>query len=288
MARKKKQTTDPPPENLDNTDDTFGLPEVEYQPLKRGEPEKTDEPVPQDEPIEQPVEREEPEVVVNETPSVPPEPEPTPAQDRPFEFRESIHEDSHKDDNFEQQDRYEDVHQPYTPTYTYKDENAQVWPKVIGALLVLALIGIGIWYFAVYRPKQLAKEEQEQKELLAIQEEARQKEADRQAAKQKEDEQKAAAALPPPAPAIGTIETLSGRSGRYYVVIASSIDGDLIMDYAKKLSGSGVSTKIIPPFGKSSFHRLTVAEGDTYETTQTRADELKDGDYGDKLWVVKY
>jgi hypothetical protein len=153
---------------------------------------------------------------------------------------------------------------------------------------LLALIGLGIWYFMMYRPAQLAKKEQEQRELAAIQEEARRKEADRQAALRREEEQKAAAALPPPKPAIGTIETLSGRSGRYYVVIASSIDGDLIMDYAKKLSASGVSTKIIPPFGKSSFHRLTVAEGDTYEATQATADEMKGGDYGDKLWVVKY
>jgi hypothetical protein len=60
------------------------------------------------------------------------------------------------------------------------------------------------------------------------------------------------------------------------------------MDYAKKLSANGVSTKIIPPFGKSSFHRLAVADGDTYQTTQATADELKGGDYGDKLWVVKY
>jgi hypothetical protein len=288
MARKKKQPTDPPPENLDN-DDTFGLPEVEYQPLKREEPEKTEEPVSQDEPIEPPVEREAPEVVVvNETQQDVPEPEPAPAQDRSFEFKDSVHEDSNKEDRFEQPERYQDVHQPYTPTYNYKDDNAQVWPKVIVIFLVLALIGIGIWYFAIYRPNQLAKEEQDRKELLAIQEEARKKEADRQAAKQKEDEQKAAAALPPPAPAVGTIETLSGRSGRYYVVIASSIDGDLIMDYAKKLSGNGVSTKIIPPFGKSSFHRLAVADGDTYQMTQARADELKGGDYGDKLWVVKY
>jgi hypothetical protein len=81
---------------------------------------------------------------------------------------------------------------------------------------------------------------------------------------------------------------LSGRSGRYYVVVASAIDGDLIMDYAKKLSAKGVSTKIIPPFGKSAFHRLAVADGDTYQTTQETADGLKGGDYGDKVWVVKY
>ncbi len=45
MARKKKQPTEEPQENLDNTDDTFGLPEVEYQPLKRDEPPKAEEPV---------------------------------------------------------------------------------------------------------------------------------------------------------------------------------------------------------------------------------------------------
>ena len=60
------------------------------------------------------------------------------------------------------------------------------------------------------------------------------------------------------------------------------------MDYAKKLSATGVSTKIIPPFGKSSFHRLAVAEGDTYATTQETADGMKGGDYGNKVWVVKY
>ena len=185
---------------------------------------------------EQPAEREEPEVVVNETPAF--------LLNRNqlqrridlsiqgVEFTRIL-----KRTITSNNKTVSSVHQPYTPTYTYKDENAQVWPKVIGVLLVLALIGIGIWYFAVYGPKQLAKEEQEQKELLAIQEEARQKEDERQAAKQKEDEQEAAAAQRPPAPAIGTIETLSGRSGRYYVVVASSIDGDLIMDYAKKLSG---------------------------------------------------
>ena len=289
MARKKKQTNEPPPENLDNTDDTFGLPEVEYQPLNRGEPEKTEEPVSQDlppEPRDEPV----PDVVViNEASNVESEPEPKTVEPTSFEFKESpTHEELHKDDDFTERNRYDDVHQPYTPTYTYRDDSASMWPKVVGAILVLLLIGGGIWYFMMYRPAQIAKAEQERRELLAIQEEARRKEADRQAALKREEEQKVAEALPPPAPAVGTIETLSGRSGRYYVVIASSIDGDLIMDYAKKLSANGVSTKIIPPFGKSSFHRLAVADGDTYATTQTTADGMKGGDYGDKLWVIKY
>jgi hypothetical protein len=284
MARKKKQTPEPPPENLDNTDDTFGLPDVEYQPLKRDEPEKTEEPVPEDEPETSDA----PEVVViNEAPEATPEP-PPPAETPAFQFQdEPVHEEPHKENVFERPS-YEEDHKPYEPTYTYQRE-PEVWPKVLGAIIVLLLVGLGIWYFGFFRPEQLAKEEQEQKELLAIQEEARRKEDERRAAASRaEEERKNVVPETPPAPAVGTIETLSGRSGRYYVVIASSIDGDLIMDYAKKLSANGVSTKIIPPFGKSSFHRLAVAEGDTYETTQATADGLKGGDYGDKVWVVKY
>lgn len=283
MARKKKQTEEPQ-ENLDNTDDTFGLPEVEYQPLKRDEPAKTEEPLP-----EEPKTPDEKVVVINEPNPV--IPQPPPASDPASQFRESepVEPEPAKEDTYEEKRTYESQHQTYQPSYTYKEEAPSIWPKVLGILLLLAIVGGAVWYFAVYRPKQLAKQEQERKELQAIQEEARRKEDERlAAAKRAEEEAKKATTQEQAKPAIGTIETLSGRSGRYYVVIASSIDGDLIMDYAKKLSTKGVSTKIIPPFGKSSFHRLAVAEGDTYPTTQETADGLKGGDYGDKVWVVKY
>jgi hypothetical protein len=298
MARKKKQPTDPPPDNVDNSDDTFGLPEVEYQPLKRDEPEEVEEPPKVDEPpnIEEPVTPDEPVesdapdvVVINEYDDSEQVTEPPPSDTPGFQFDdESAHEEPHKESIFSQEHTFEADHQPYQPTYSYREE-PEMWPKVLGVLLVLLLIGIGIWYFAFHRPEQLAKEEQERKELLAIQEEARKKDEERRAAARRAEEERAAAATPIVAtPAIGEIETLSGRSGRYYVVVASSIDGDLIMDYAKKLSARGVSAKIIPPFGKSAFHRLAVAEGDTYDETQASADGMKGGDYGDKIWVVKY
>ena len=285
MARKKKQPTEEPQENLDNTDDTFGLPEVDYQPLKRDEPAKAEEPAQPEESIP-----DEKVVVINEyTPNVP-EPPPTPDPATQFRESESVETEPEKENTFEGKRTYEAEHQPYQPpAYTYEEERPSAAPKVIGILLLLLLIGgAAWWYFASYRPKQLAKQEQEQKDILAAQELARKKEDERLAAIKAEEDAKNAAAAEPPKPAIGTIETLGGRSGRYYVVVASSIDGDLIMDYAKKLSAKGVSTKIIPPFGKSSFHRLAVAEGDAYQATQETADGLKGGDYGDKVWVVKY
>src|SRR3954467_15445007 len=37
MARRKKQDEAPSQENVNNSDETFGLPEIEYQPLEREE-----------------------------------------------------------------------------------------------------------------------------------------------------------------------------------------------------------------------------------------------------------
>ena len=254
MARRKKTNDDQNQENLDPTDDTFGLPEIEYEPLKR------------DVPKEETTIKE----TVTETTFVQPEPpvQEIPKQPEPRKFE------------------YVEDNQFYEPE---EEESPSVWPKILGLLLILALAGGVIWYFVSWRPKQLAADAKARREQLAIQEEDRKKELERQKAEEllAEERRKTeaqVAAIPPP----GTIEALSSRTGRYYVVVASSIDGDLVMDYAKKLSKKGVTSKIIPPFGKSKFHRLAVAEGDTYINTQATADGMKGGDYGDKVWVVKY
>ena len=91
----------------------------------------------------------------------------------------------------------------------------------------------------------------------------------------------------PPTPEVGTIDTINERTGLYYVVVASDIDDDLLMDYARKLSANGVSSKMIPPHGRVRYYRLTVAEGDTWSNAQAKADNLK-GEYGSALWVTKY
>jgi hypothetical protein len=59
------------------------------------------------------------------------------------------------------------------------------------------------------------------------------------------------------------------------------------MDYAKKLSEKGVSPKIIAPYGKVKFHRLTIAEGETFAATQQTAEGLK-SEYNEGAWVIKY
>ena len=99
-----------------------------------------------------------------------------------------------KKTTYEGKRTYESEHQPYQPSYTYKEETPSAAPKVIGIIVLLLLIGGAVWYFAFYRPKQLAKKEKERKEILAIQEEARRKEDERlAAAKRAEEEAKKAA-----------------------------------------------------------------------------------------------
>lgn len=245
MARRKKNNEDDQPkENTENTDDTFGLPEIEYEPLKREEPpraETKEETVSYTEPV------------------------------KPKQSRTIMEEDTQQNE--------------YNQSSYYEEEDSSPWPKILGILAILLVVGAAGWYFGYYQPRQKAAEKlaQEQKEK-----EDADKRAQELADQQRMDaERKKADSLAALSPASGEITTLSDRTGRYYVIIASGIDGDLIMDYAQKLAPKGLSPKIIPPHGKVKFYRLAIAEGDTYATTQATADQLK-SEYTAGTWVVKY
>lgn len=91
----------------------------------------------------------------------------------------------------------------------------------------------------------------------------------------------------PAEPVSGQINNLSSRTGRYYVVVNSFFDGDMAMDYAKKLSGDGVNVNIILPSGKNKFHRVAVEDFDSYAAAVDKAEELK-ATYGNETWAVRY
>jgi hypothetical protein len=172
-------------------------------------------------------------------------------------------------------------------SYASPVEAPPVWPKVVGILLVVVLALAALWYFLVFQPNQKKEQERVRQEQLA-QEKARQEQAEADRLRQQQEEaerrrQDSLAAIP----ATGTMETLSDRTGRYYVVAASAVDDDLLMDFAKKLSEKGVSSKLILPFGKHKVFRLTIADGDSFAAAQETANTLK-ADYGDALWVLKY
>jgi hypothetical protein len=245
MAKRKKpeDRPDDSPENGNESEDSFGLPDIEYKPLD----ETKDE-------------------VNEETSSSSMEEEPVAPVEEPQQ----------------EEERY---------VYTPPEEEKSKAPLIIGLVIVAVIIVAGfLVYNYVYKPAQ----EKENKELAdkRIKDEAKAKRdrEERQVREEEEARQKAIAdsiAVANAKPQIATIETLTERTRRYYVVISAGIDDDLVMDYARKLSKEGVGTKIIPPFGKTKFYRLAIADHETYALAQADADKEK-GKYGNEVWVVRY
>jgi hypothetical protein len=251
MARRKKYDDDQDNSPEENNDETFGLPEIEYQPLNRDE-------------------------------NQPQQPEATTSQST----EPSSHSSYQTSSNEPQR---EEVQSDYVSTYDDDDEDSSPWPKIFGILAILALAGAAYWFFGIYQPRRKALADKAKQEQVAREADAKRAEAERAAnAKRLAADQRRADSLANLNGAkAGEIETLTERTRRYYVVVASAVDGDLIMDHAKLLSAKGVSPKIIPPFGKAKFYRLAIAVGDNYKDTQATADGLK-GDYGNDVWVIKY
>lgn len=284
MARNKNPNDDEPEDSsgsFDESDDTFGLPEIEYEPIKREEDPAPDEPEPEEEYRPSEIEAEKEDEQVYEPVASGSVDEQSPVEDEP-RYEESRYEAPQYEEPARTQYEYSYSHEPESP----------VWPKVLLILLALVIVvGGGLWYFLHYKPQK----EEENRILAAAQaasDEAFRKERARQDSLAAIDNARIrrindSLASIPPKPASGTIDTLTGRTGRYYVVVASNIDDDLLMDYARKLSAGGVSSKLIPPHGSVKFYRLAIAEGDTYTTAQSTADGMK-GEYGSGLWVTKY
>ncbi|MBX2966668.1 MAG: SPOR domain-containing protein [Cyclobacteriaceae bacterium] len=258
MARRKKQNEeDAVNENLQNeSDDSFGLPEIEYEPIRNDE-----------------------EVENSTSESTEETPEPEPQEEQPYAGYESA-----------EQEEEQPVEESTYSYSSYREEASPVWPKVLGILLVIVLALGATWYFVIYQPKEKERIENERlaeaQRLKALKDKQEQEKLAEQARLAAAAEQRRLDSLAA-APKEGAIETLTDRTGRYYVVVASALDQDLLMDYAKKLSSEGVSSKIIPPFGKHKVSRISIAEGDSFDAAQTTANGLK-AEYGDAVWVLKY
>lgn len=235
-------------ENDNVNDDSFGLPDLDYKPLESQQ--------------EQTTHKEEEKV--NE-----------PAAEKPA---------------YTETKKETETRSTFTSSYSayMEEENKSRTPVIIGVVVALAVVIFGaLFYFYVYKPQQAEKERIAQEDAARRAREEQQI-RDRQAAEQAANQRRAdSLAAIPTQPAEGTIETLTDRTRRYYVVITSAVDGDLVMDYAKKLSAKGVSTKIIPPFGKYKFSRLAIGDFDTFANAQASADAAK-AEYGGAVWVLKF
>jgi hypothetical protein len=171
-----------------------------------------------------------------------------------------------------------------TPIYEEEEEESGTGKIIAWIVILVVLVGGFLAYRYVYVPKRdKANAERLAKEKAV----AREKAVADSLARVAEEERLKREAEANAKPAVGSIETLEQRTGHYFVIISSSVDGDLAMDRAKKLSEKGISSKIIPPFGKWKFYRLGIGDFDSFASAQSSADASK-SEYGDALWVMKY
>ena len=86
--------------------------------------------------------------------------------------------------------------------------------------------------------------------------------------------------------AAGIVEQVTSRTERFYVIVSSSIDDDLAMDYASKLAKEGNIVKIIEHDTDTLvYYRVSVADYDTRDQAVTASSSFSSYGNGDRVWV---
>lgn len=183
---------------------------------------------------------------------------------------------------------YESDNQPKASDFSsYSDQEESKTPVIIGLVIALVVVVCG---YLIYQFVYVPQAEKEKQELAKIAAEKQKAEQERMAKLREEEDarkRREAEAATTATPASGEVISLTEKTGRYYVVVASAVDGDLVMDYAKKLSATGTGSKIIPPFGKWKYYRIAISDHDTFANAQSAADQVKPT-YGEATWVIRY
>jgi len=87
---------------------------------------------------------------------------------------------------------------------------------------------------------------------------------------------------------VGTVETVSTATGRFYIIVSSSVDGDLAMDFANKLTKEGNNVKIIkPPANNRVFHRVSLGDYNSRDEAATASTSISTT-YENGTWILKY
>lgn len=86
----------------------------------------------------------------------------------------------------------------------------------------------------------------------------------------------------------GSATTLRERTGRAYIVAGSFFDEDMANDYCKKLISQGITSPfIIPPFNDTKFYRVAIADFGTYKEAADAIAQYQES-YGQDIWALKY
>ncbi len=170
-------------------------------------------------------------------------------------------------------DEPETSHETYKSTY-YEEEYGQkkspvLW-IVLGIVLLAAII-IGIFWWMNRTPEPQVVVPVIEKPIERQPEPVVQKEPE---------------PTPEPVKLAGVFE-INQPTGRYHVIVASSIDKDLVTDYGNRLAKKGMRCNILAPRGNKKFHRLSLADYTSLNDAALKAEQLK-GDFGDEVWVIRY
>ena len=136
----------------------------------------------------------------------------------------------------------EHVHETYKSSY-YEEEYGQkkspiVW-IVLGIVLLVAII-IGVFWWINRTPEPPVVTPVIEKPIERQPEPVVQKEPE---------------PAPEPVKQAGVFE-INQPTGRYHVIVASSIDKDLVMDYGNRLAKKGMRCNILDPRGNKMFHSM--------------------------------
>ena len=155
-------------------------------------------------------------------------------------------------------------------------EERTTWPIWVAMIILLAAGGFSLYYFVFNKPAEqpvvpVAVQQQPEPEPEAFVEET--------PAPVEE--------WTPPVQKEGSVTAISAKTGRYYVIIGSFIDGDMANDYAKKLAAQGKQVTLIEPAGQGKFYRLGVLDAASFAEASDELDNLKNT-FGQDIWIVRY
>ncbi|MCB0495992.1 MAG: SPOR domain-containing protein [Cyclobacteriaceae bacterium] len=172
------------------------------------------------------------------------------------------------------------------------EETSSNGPKILIGILIILVIAAGIWYFGFYKPKQdkLAEEARMKQELIDKQKAA---EAEAEALKKQQlaalAAEAARLAAEAEAKAKAGVQTITERTGRYYIVVNSFVDGDLAKDYGNMLAKNGTPSFLIPPYSKKKLQRVAIGGYDTMEEAQRAlSGAMPEGVKPKGNWILKY
>ncbi len=179
------------------------------------------------------------------------------------------------DDDTVDSDSNDDGYQSSYYEEEYEKKKSPVGWIILGVvILIFLIIGILMWVNKDDAPESTATRKPAPVVVQPVQ----------------EPEPEVVVQEPEPEPVAETqtgVFDLGAPNGRYHVIVASSIDSDLVRDYAYKLAAQGMTCNILTPLGNKKFHRLSVADYVSLNDASIRSEQLKN-EIGPDVWVIRY